>query len=215
MRLVALLTLALCLGGPALLAADDLPADVAGAPEQAQPLGVGAQVPDGPVRDLAGGTTTFHAALAGRPSVVIFYRGGWCPYCNLQMGQLISLEPRLQALGYQILAISPDKPEKMRESIERHKLNYTLLSDSRLDLARKFGLAYRISRLVRLSLALHGIDPEGYSGETHHWLPVPAAYVVDPSGKVRFAYFNPDYTVRVDPEKLYQAAQAALTQGAP
>ena len=209
-KLLPLLAL-LALPALSLPAADPgIPADVARSENAVKPLDLGERVPDGPVRTLDGTTTSFRSALGSKPSVVIFYRGGWCPYCNIQMEALMGLEPKLQALGYQIVALSPDKPEKMRLSLEKHKLTYTLLSDSRLDLARSFGLAYKIGSLQSLALTLHGIDLEGYSGESHHWLPVPAAYVIDATGTIRFKYVNPDYTVRVDPQALYAAAQAAL-----
>jgi peroxiredoxin len=117
---------------------------VADKPTDIRPLGIGDRVPDGLLRDLAGKTVRFHDLVQRKPTVVVFYRGGWCPYCNLQMEQLMKLEPRLLNLGYQILAISADKPEKMGESLEKHKLNYTLLSDSKLDLARSFGVVYQV-----------------------------------------------------------------------
>jgi peroxiredoxin len=204
-----ILALSLC-ASTGLGAADSgLPSDVAENPETVKPLDAGAPAPDGQVRDLDGHMRLFHSYL-DRPTVVIFYRGGWCPYCNSQMETLMAWEPKLEALGYRILALSPDKPERMRESLEKHKLTYTLLSDSRLDLARAFGLAYRVGAIQSTALWLHGINLEGYSGESHRWLPVPAAYVLDTKGIVRFKYFNPDYTVRVDPNALYQAAVDAL-----
>jgi peroxiredoxin len=166
-------------------------------------LGAGALAPTAPLLDLQGRPYDLAAAIKAGPTVLIFYRGGWCPYCNLQMGQLVQLEPKLNALGVKILAVSPDKPAKMAESVERHKLNYTLLSDSRLELARRFGLAYEVPAATRLNLRLHGIDLQGYSGESHHWLPVPAAYVIDTDGRIRFSFFDLDHTVRIDPDLLY------------
>jgi peroxiredoxin len=174
------------------------------------PLGVGNQVPDGSLRDLTGKTVHFSDLIHRKPTVVIFYRGGWCPYCNLQMEQLMKLEPRLLGLGYQILAISADKPEKMGESLEKHKLNYTLLSDSKLELARSFGLVYQVDPKTLEKMKAFHVDLEAASGETHHRLPVPAAYVVDSKGHIRFSYFNPDIRVRVDPDKLFEAAESAL-----
>ena len=207
-RSALLMALCLCLASP--LAADSgLPPGVAENPETVKPLDVGAQAPDGPVRDLDGHARQLRSYF-DRPAVMIFYRGGWCPYCNDQMETLMALEPKLEALGYRILALSPDKPERMRESLEKHKLSYTLLSDSRLDLARAFGLAYRVGAMQSTALWMHGINLEGYSGESHRWLPVPAAFVIDTKGTVRFRYFNPDYTVRVDPDALYRAAEDAL-----
>jgi peroxiredoxin len=183
---------------------------VADKAEDVHPLGVGDQVPGGRLRTLAGKEVDFLGLVHAKPSVVIFYRGSWCPYCNLQMEQLVKLEPRLLALGYQILAISPDKPEGLNQSLEKHKLNYTLLSDSKLDLARAFGLAYKVDPKTVEKMKSFHVDLEAASGEKHNWLPVPAAYVVDTRGLIHFSYFNPDITVRIDPDKLYEAAVNAL-----
>jgi len=183
---------------------------VADKPTDVHPLGVGDQVPDGDVRDLAGKTVRFLGLVRQKPTVVIFYRGGWCPYCNLQMGQLMKLEPRLLGLGYQILAVSADKPEKMGESMDKHKLNYTLLSDSKLDLARSFGLVYQVDPETVEKMKSFHVNLEAASGEAHNWLPVPAAYVVDTKGRIHFSYYNPDIRVRVDPDKLFAAAENAL-----
>ena len=204
-----LLVLSLCAGFSLNAADAGLPPDVAENPETVKPLDVGALSPDGTVRDLDGHVMQFRSYF-DRPAVVIFYRGGWCPYCNAQMETLMAMEPKLEALGYRVLAVSPDKPERMRQSLEKHKLTYTLLSDSRLDLARAFGLAYRVGAMQSTALWMHGINLQGYSGESHRWLPVPAAFVIDTKGIVRFRYFNPDYTVRVDPDALYHAAADAL-----
>lgn len=183
---------------------------VADKPADVHPLGKGDQAPDGTLRDLTGKKVHFLDLIHRKPTVVIFYRGGWCPYCNLQMEQLMKLEPRLLALGYQILAISADKPEKMGESLVKHKLNYTVLSDSKLDLARSFGLVYQVDPETVEKMKSFHVDLEAASGETHNWLPVPAAFVVDTKGLIHFSYHNPDIRVRVDPDKLYEAAESDL-----
>ena len=183
---------------------------VADKAEDVHPLGLGGETPNGLLRDLAGKEVDFLKLVHAKPSVIIFYRGSWCPYCNLQMEQLVKLEPRLLALGYQILAISPDKPEGLNQSLEKHKLNYVLLSDSKLDLARAFGLIYQVDPQTVEKMKSFHVDLEAASGEKHNWLPVPAAYVVDTKGLIHFSYFNPDIKVRVDPDKLYEAAENAL-----
>jgi peroxiredoxin len=183
---------------------------VADSPGNVHPLGVGDTAPGGPLRGLDGKTVKLRDLIHAKPTVLIFYRGSWCPYCNLQMEQLMKLEPRLLALGYQILAISPDKPENLGQSLEKHKLNYTLLSDSPFHVIRAFGLAYQVDpETVEKMKAFH-VDLQAASGEPHNWLPVPAAYVLDTKGGIHFSYHNTDIKVRVDPEKLYEAAKSAL-----
>jgi len=192
------------------LMADQLKYPVADKAEDVHPLQVGAMVPDGQLTNLAGQKVQLKKLITQKPSVLIFYRGGWCPYCNLQMGQLVQIAPKLMDLGYQILAISPDQPAKLSESMDKHKINYTLLSDSELQLTRKFGLAYQVSPEIYGKMKGFGVDLDGATGNHLHQLPVPAAYVVDKKGLIRFVYFNPDIKVRVKPDDLWKAAQEAI-----
>jgi peroxiredoxin len=183
---------------------------ISDSPEHVHPLGVGDLAPGGVLKGLDGKRVELNDLFRAKPTVLIFYRGSWCPYCNLQMEQLMKLEPRLLALGYQILAISPDKPENLRLSLDKHKLNYTLLSDSPFHVIRAFGLAYQVDPATVEKMKAFHVDLQAASGEHHDWLPVPAAYVLDTRGDIHFSYHNTDIKVRVDPEKLFEAAESAL-----
>lgn len=186
---------------------------VANSAENVKPIGNDQTIPAVTLRTVDGETVELRQLVARQPTVLIFYRGGWCPYCNVQLGKLGKLEPALKALGYQILAISPDRPEELAKSIKKQSLGYTLLSDSDMTVARAFGLAFRVDEeLVNQYKTKYGIDLEAASGQKHHELPVPAAFIVDTSGKIRFEYVNPDYKVRVDTEKLLAEARAARRQ---
>lgn len=178
-------------------------------PQDVHPLAVGDKVPDGTLVTLEGKKIQLWALVAQKPTILIFYRGGWCPYCNLQMGQLVKIEPELQKMGYQILAISPDKPSKLKVSLDQHHINYSLLSDRTMELTRKFGLAYRVSQDTLVMLDKYGKNLDSNTGNGLHLLPVPAAYVVDLKGLIHFVYYNPEITVRVDPKALLQAAKEA------
>ena len=184
---------------------------VAKSADTAHPIGVGAMVPGGTLQTLEGKPYDFLTNIHKKPSILIFYRGGWCPYCNVQMEQLIKLEPRLTALGYQILAISPDSPASQRESLKKHQITYTLLSDSPMILTRKFGLAWHLNGMNNLLYRAFGVDLKKASGQSHLFLPVPAAYVVDTMGQIKYLFYDPNYSKRVDPEELYHAAESALT----
>lgn len=172
-----------------------------------QPLAVGAQIRDAVVRDLEGRERKLLEVLNGKPAVLIFYRGGWCPYCNLQLGKLQKVEKSLQDLGFEIFALSPDKPENLKQSIAKHSLTYTLLSDSQVHAGRAFGIAYGVSPTLNQSLLAEGINIEEASGESHRILVVPSAFLVDSTGVIRFMYSNADYTVRVDENTLLLEAQ--------
>lgn len=113
-------------------------------------------------------------------------------------------------MGYQILAISPDTPENLKPTVDRHSLGYQLLSDSELTAAKAFGIAFHLDEPMFERYKGFGIDLEAASGQDHHQLPVPAVFVCDDKGKVAFSYVNPDYRVRVDPSVILAAAKAEL-----
>jgi peroxiredoxin len=125
------------------------------------------------------------------------------------------VDSQLRELGYRIIAISPDRPEKLLDSVEKHGLTYTLLSDHSMKAARAFGIAFRVDDQTLEKYKEYGIDLEAASGETHHLLPVPAVFVVGTDGLVKFSFANPDYKVRIDPAVLLAAARAALRQATP
>lgn len=177
--------------------------------QEVHPLAVGDSVPDGILSTIKGKDVEFRKLIAQKPNVLIFYRGGWCPFCNLQMDQLVKIEPKLTEMGYQILAISPDKPQNLKESLGKHHINYTLLSDRSMEITRKFGLAYRVSQETLTKMQDRGISLDSSTGNNLHMLPVPAAYVVDQKGVIHFVYFNPDIKVRVNPDDLMNAAKKA------
>jgi peroxiredoxin len=175
--------------------------------QEIRPLPIGAAIPEVMLKTAEGTDFNLKTAVLRKPTVLIFYRGGWCPYCNLQLGQLQTVEPELLKLGYQILAISPDRPAKLVESVEKDKLSYTLLSDSSMTAAKAFGIAFRVDEATLKKYKGHGIDLEAASGEKHHLLPVPAVFIVGTDGRIKFVHADPDYKVRLEPEALLSAAK--------
>lgn len=180
--------------------------------EEVCPLLVGQNVPAVQLRTPSGESFDLPEAVASQPTVVIFYRGGWCPYCNLHLAGLKAVEEELVALGYQLLAVSPDRPAVLQESIVQHDLSYRLLSDSPMQAARAFGIAFRVAEERVASYRARGIDLEADSGQTHHLLPVPSVFIFGVDGVLRFQYVNPNYKVRLHPDVLRAAARAALEQ---
>jgi peroxiredoxin len=112
-------------------------------------------------------------------------------------------------MGFQLFGISPDRPAKIRETLERHKLRFHLLSDSQMVGANAFRIAYRLDDGTLKQLAGSNIDIEEASGEKHHMLPVPAVFLVETNGLVQFEYVNPDYRVRINPDLLMAAARVS------
>jgi len=183
------------------------PAGAAASAEQAQPLDAGEPAPAATLRSMDDQPVPMDARYAQGPTMLVFYRGGWCPYCNAHLGELNRVEPMLRDLGINVLAVSPDRPAKLRESREKHELSYELLSDSAMELARAFGLAFTVDEETLAKLRQNDMDIEEASGEDHRMLPVPAVFLIDREGVIQFAHANPDYTDRLDPEAILDAAR--------
>ncbi len=147
---------------------------------------------------------------AEQPTILIFYRGGWCPYCSRHMAELQKIEGQIVEMGYQILAISVDRPEVLRETLTDQELTYTLLSDSPADAMKAFGVAYRVDDNTVARYKSIGIDFEKNTGYDHHILPAPAVFILDQEGTVKFQYVNPDYKQRINGDVLLTAAKAYL-----
>lgn len=173
-----------------------------------QPILTGTTIPNATVNTVDGEAVEIKDLISQKPTVLIFYRGGWCPYCNAHLAELQKIEQELVKMGYQILAVSPDRPEKLKESISKHELEYTLLSDSPMNLTKAFGLAFKVDKSTVERYKENGMDLEKRSGYNHHLLPVPAVYLINPDAQVTFRYINPDYTTRIDSDVLKAAAKA-------
>jgi peroxiredoxin len=183
---------------------------VASSAAEVSPLGIGEHLPTLSLKTAEGSPFDLNAAVAKQPTVLIFYRGGWCPFCNRQMSGLQGIVGELTKSGYQLLAISPDKPAELRKSAEKHALTYTLLSDSDATAIRAFGLAFKVDDATIARMATMHVDLEKASGETHHLLPVPAVYIVGTDGVIRFVHYDPNFRNRMQPDKILEEAKTAL-----
>ncbi len=155
--------------------------------EEVTPLLIGATVPSAGIADQKGNSRDLTDVLKGKRSVVIFYRGGWCPYCNTQLNELAEIEGDLKAKGYQIVAISPDKPDSLNVTDGKYELGYQLYSDSDFNAMNAFGV--------------------GYDHKRRGMLPVPSVFIVTPDLQVSFQYVNPNYRFRMPAKLLLAAAE--------
>lgn len=176
------------------------------------PIKVGAKIPPLKLPTVDGNLFDLNAAFSQKPTVLVFYRGGWCPFCNRQLSQIRKIHPELLSMGYQVIAVSADRSEKLAETMQKDSLDYTLLSDSKTFAAQALGLAFRVEENVVQRYKQNRMDLDDASGERHHILPVPAAFVVGTDGVVKFEYVNPDYRTRIDPDVLLAAARSALSE---
>ncbi|MGL1957587.1 MAG: AhpC/TSA family protein [Colwellia sp.] len=179
--------------------------------DQVAPLMNGQQIPDVEVTTVAGEKKSLVKVLNKTKTILFFYRGGWCPFCNTQMGQLKQIEGQLKALGFQLIGISTDNPEALQKSISKHELGYQLLADFNSTTSQAFGLAYFSTQKVtdRYLAAMDLKNPlqQNKAGDARLVLPVPAIYVIDSKGLVQFNYVNPNYKVRLHQALLLKAAE--------
>jgi len=180
-------------------------------PQQVQPLPVGARAPLFAARTTEGALRTFEPGRYKKPTVVLFYRGGWCPYCNSQLSDLHLVEPKLRNSGFEIVFLSTDRPELLYSSLKATDIHYTLLSDSHLEAAKAFHIAYHVDDATLAKMREYGVDLEATTGTRQHELPVPSVFIIDTSGTIRFVYSNPDYKVRLGADALWAAAQPLAT----
>lgn len=141
--------------------------------------------------------------LAKRPLVVTFYRGVWCPYCNMDLQALQDALPAIAERGAQLIAISPQTRSNSRKSQRDNKVTFPILSDPCNEVAAKFGLRFRLpDYLIQIYRDTFKNDLARINGEPSWTLPMPARYVIGSDGVIAYAEVNPDYTQRPDPAEL-------------
>jgi peroxiredoxin len=180
-------------------------------PAQVHPLSVGSPAPVFSARTADGVSRKFSPDAFSKPTIVLFYRGGWCPYCNMQLSDMRLVEPKLRASGFEIVFLSTDQPKLLYSSVKATDIHYTLLSDSDLKAARAFHIAYHLDSATLAKQREYGVDLERTTGTKLHELPVPSVFIIDTSGTIRFVYSNPDYTVRLGADALWAAAAPLAT----
>lgn len=178
---------------------------------QVRPLLPGTESPEAVVHDVRGEPVTISPASLEKPLILTFYRGGWCPYCNLHLAELRHAEAELRELGFEVWFISPDQPDFLAEG-QGAEIGYTLLSDADAVAAQAFGIAFWVDDETDALYKQYGVDLNQRSGNTHRALPAPATFLIGTDGVIQFSYVNPDYTVRLSLQVLLAAARAYLSE---
>jgi peroxiredoxin len=141
------------------------------------------------------------------PVVVTFYRGQWCPYCDLQLRAYQEALPRIRALGATLVAISPQTPDESLSTAEKRRLEFHVLSDAGNHVARAWGLVWKVGASLDSLHKAFGIDLAASNGDGSNELPVPATFIVDPSGRIAFAHYDANWRVRLEPAALLAALE--------
>ena len=170
-------------------------------------LAAGEMVPDFTLPNVTGDPVTLSDMLNKGPVVLNFYRGGWCPFCNLELQALQARLPEIKALGATLVGISPETPDNSLTAIEKHQLEFEVLSDVGNKTARKFGLLFTVYEEMRPLYLKWGLDVPAVNGDDSWELPVPATYVIDRNAVVHAAHVDKDYTKRMEPDEVIAALQ--------
>ncbi|AOW20830.1 peroxiredoxin-like family protein [Urechidicola croceus] len=176
-------------------------AQVAENAEDVTPLKVDDIMPTIELLDLDGTITSTESIISEQPTIFLFYRGGWCPYCNAHLAAVGQSIKEITALGYQIVGISPDSPENLSKLIDKNELTYSLYSDGDGTLIKAMGIAFKAPKKYQSML-------EDFSDDKNsELLPVPSIFVVDTDGTILYEYVNPDYKTRLSAEDLIETLE--------
>jgi peroxiredoxin len=166
------------------------------------------KAPDFTLPNHLGNDVSLGNELAHGPVVLNFYRGGWCPYCNLEFHALQTILPDIQALGAQLIGISPETPDASSNTVEAKGIQFTVLSDVGNKVARLYGLQTDVPEAIRPLYKQWGLDVNGANGDNSWELPLPATYIIDKCGTVKAAFINRDYTQRMEPNDVIRTLKA-------
>jgi peroxiredoxin len=160
--------------------------------EDISPLLISEKIPDSKLIDALGNEFSLANLVSEKNTVLLFYRGGWCPYCTAHLAAVGEIENEIDVLGYQIIAISPDAPATIEDTGEKIKTKYLLLSDPGGELMKKMGIAFQAPTRYKDMLMSYSDDlNDGF-------LPVPSIFVVSKEGTIVFEYISPDYKQRIE-----------------
>jgi peroxiredoxin len=171
-------------------------------------LAVGAVAPDFTLPSATGGAVHLGELLAAGPVVLTFYRGAWCPYCNLTLRALQQHHDQITTRGARLVAVSPQIPDESLTLADKHALAFEVLSDVGSQVARQYGLAFDLPGDLAAVYDKLGVDLQRVNGGHPRTLPLPATYVIAPDGVVGWSFVNTDYTLRAEPADILAALDA-------
>jgi peroxiredoxin len=193
-----IICLALFAIGLSVHAQNDLPKQAT----EIAPLLIGEKIPNVTLKSVDNTDVNLIELISKKRTVLVFYRGGWCPYCNAHLAALAEAEKELLDLGYQIIAVSPDAPKSLKNTDEKEKLNYLLLSDSLGELSKAVGIAFQAPENYKTTIA------KGSDGINNSFLPVPAVFILNTNTEIEFEHITPNYKNRISNDLLIAVAKS-------
>ena len=170
--------------------------------------------PDFTLPNARGEQVSLYACLENGPVVLTFYRGGWCPYCNMQLRAYQRLLPELGSLGATLIAISPEPPDSSLSTAEKNELEFEVLSDINSDAGRAYRLMFELSDELQAFYTEMGNDLSKRNADGEWHLPLPATYVIDTNKRVTLAFLDADYRNRLEPADIIAALRTPATTAA-
>lgn len=169
-------------------------------------LNIGAKAPNFSLPSATGEAVSLSELLSKGPVVLTWYRGGWCPYCNIQLAHLQKVLPQFEEVGATLVAISPETPDNSLDTAERNALSFTVLSDTGNTVAKLYGVAFELPEKLH-TLYEEKLELSRYNGDSSGVLPLAATYVIDTNGVITWAFLDTDYTKRAEPREVLSAVR--------
>lgn len=173
-------------------------------------LKVGDTLPDATFTSATGDTVQMSNLLANGPLIINFYRGGWCPYCNFELKAYQDILGDISALGAQLVAVTPEKPDNSLSTTEKNALTFPVLTDNENAFAKALGIAFELPKPLQELYGKFGMDLPGLNAGSGWSLPIPATFVVDANGKIVLADVDVNYTRRLEPSDALAALKASV-----
>ena len=165
-------------------------------------LSVWEKFPEVELLDAKGNKVALNELLKNGQIVLSFYRGGWCPYCNLELKALQNYIPEFEKLNAQLVAVSPETPDNASDTVEKNELTFPVLSDVWNVLAKQLKLTFNLEKNIQEIYSQFGIDVKKHNGDENFELPLAATYIIGTDGIIKHAEATANYTVRAEPEEL-------------
>jgi peroxiredoxin len=167
-------------------------------------LNIGDQAPNFTLNNALNQPVTLYDELKKSPVILTWYRGGWCPYCNITLNYLQQRLPDFQKAGASLIALTPELPDQSLSTTEKHKLKFLVLSDVKNKIGKKYGVVFQLTPEVA-SIYQEAFNLHQYNGDNSNELPLAATYLIDQNGIIQFAFLDFDYRNRAEPDEIINA----------
>ncbi len=169
-------------------------------------LKVGSKAPHFTLTNALGQNVSLHSLLEQGPVVLTWYRGGWCPHCNIALHSLQEYLPEIEAQSATLVAISPELPDNSLSTQQKNELDFEVLSDQGNQVGKQYNIVYKLSS-TKAAIYQAGVGLNKHNGDSSNELPIPATFIINPDGIIVWSYVNSDYKERANPQDIIRELQ--------